>query len=221
MFVAAGLYPNEKRFITYRPNLNDTNSLSNPTITDILVENDSSIWIGTKIGLNRFNPKTGSFIRYYEKDGLPDNAIKGMVLDDSGMLWVTTGNGVCRFDYRKGNYKNFTKADGMQGSEFYERSILKTKSGALFMGGTNGFNIVYPEKIVENKIIPDVVITDLNLFNKRVVPGAKESPLIQNISETKTLTRLSSSLIESNSFITLAGTTRAFLSSSDAPKTFF
>jgi len=69
-----------------------------------------------------------------------------------------------------------------------DRSIMKTKSGALFMGGTKGFNIVYPEKIVENKSIPDILITDLKILNKGVRPGAENSPLIKNITETKTLT---------------------------------
>ena len=180
--------PGEDSFITYQHDPNDANSLSYPTTTDILIENDSSVWIGTKNGLNQFYPKTGSFKRYYQKDGLPDNVIKGLIFDDSGMLWVTTSSGVSQFDYKQEKFKNFTKADGLQSNEFYERSILKIKSGALLMGGTKGFNIVYPKKIAENKNIPDVLITDLKIFNSRVEPGVKNSPLIQNITETKNLT---------------------------------
>jgi ligand-binding sensor domain-containing protein/signal transduction histidine kinase len=180
--------PEDDRFITYTYNPKDTNSVSHPNILDILVENDSCVWIGTQDGLNRFNPKTESFIRYYEKDGLPDNVIKGLVLDKSGVLWVATNLGLCRFDYRQEKYKNFTKADGLQSNEFNFRSTLRTKSGALLMGGIKGFNMIYPEKIAENKSIPNVLITDLKIFNKSVEPGAKNSPLIQAITETKILT---------------------------------
>ncbi|MCX6238181.1 MAG: triple tyrosine motif-containing protein, partial [Bacteroidia bacterium] len=179
--------PVDKRFVTYIPDRNDTNSLSYPTTSDIQIENDSCIWIGTHDGLNLFNPITGSFKRYYEKDGLPSNAIKGLVLDQSGVLWVTTNKGICRFDFKHGKFNNFTKDDGLQSNEFYERSVLKTNSGDLLMGGTNGFNIVSPEKIAENKSIPNVLITDLKIFNKSVEPGAENSPLVQNITETKTL----------------------------------
>jgi ligand-binding sensor domain-containing protein/signal transduction histidine kinase len=179
--------PDENRFITYIYDPNNVNSLSYPTTTDILVESDSCVWIGTRNGLNRFNPITGSFIRYYKKDGLPGNVIKGLIFDDSGVLWVTTGNGVCRFDYKRGKIKNFIREDGLQGNEFSERSILKTKRGTLLMGGTNGFNIIYPEKITENKNIPDVLITDLKIFNVSVEPGSKNSPLTKNITETKNL----------------------------------
>jgi signal transduction histidine kinase/ligand-binding sensor domain-containing protein len=179
--------PDENRFITYMSDPNIANSLSYPTTTDILVENDSCVWIGTRNGLNRFNPNTGSFIRYYTKDGLPGNVIKGLTFDESGVLWVTTGNGVCRLNRKKGEIKNFTKADGLQGNEFSERSILKTHRGALLMGGTSGFNIIYPEKITDNKNIPEVLITDLKILNVSADPGVNNSLLIKNIIETKNL----------------------------------
>jgi signal transduction histidine kinase len=75
----------------------------------------------------------------------------------------------------------------LQGNEFSERSVLKTRKGELLVGGIKGFNIVYPEKISENKTIPDVLITDLKIFNKSVKPGIKNSPLSKNITETKFL----------------------------------
>jgi signal transduction histidine kinase/ligand-binding sensor domain-containing protein len=180
--------PGENRFVTYMHNPNNANSLSYPTTTDILAENDSCVWIGTHFGLNRFNPNNGTFKRYFEKDGLPSDVIKGLVLDKSGILWVTTNKGACKFDYKQGVFTNFTKDDGLQSNEFSERSVLKTKSGALLMGGTKGFSIVYPEKISRNLNVPDILITDLQIFNKSMKPGTENSPLIKNITETKALT---------------------------------
>jgi len=175
------------QFRTYSYNQKNENSLSYPKVTEILVENDSCIWIGTPYGLNRFNPITGSFRRYYEEDGLPNNFIKGLILDKSGVLWVTTNKGVCKFDYKHSEYKSFIRSDGLQSNQFSERSILKTKNGDLLMGGTHGFNIVYPDKISENKIVPDIIITDFKIFNKSVKPGDKNSPLIKNITETRSI----------------------------------
>jgi signal transduction histidine kinase/ligand-binding sensor domain-containing protein len=180
--------PSQNKFTTFEYDRNNKNSLSYPRVTDILAENDTCIWIGTPDGLNRFNPVTLSFVRYYKNDGLPDSFIKGLVLDNSGVLWVTTNGGVCRFDYRHSEFKNFVRADGLQSNEFSDRSVLKMKNGALLMGGTKGFNIIYPEKIRENKAIPEVVITDFKLFNKSVKPADIGSPLSQNITETKSLT---------------------------------
>jgi ligand-binding sensor domain-containing protein/signal transduction histidine kinase len=182
------LSPDDSQFKTYNYDPNNKNSLSYSRVTDICLENDTCIWIGTPNGLNRFNPVTESFTRYYEKDGLPNSFIKGIVLDKSGKLWVTTNGGLCRFDYMKPEYKNFTKADGLQSNEFTERSVLKTKNGTLLMGGTKGFNLIYPEKITENKIIPEIQITDFKVFNKSVKPGTKDSLLDKNITETTSLT---------------------------------
>jgi signal transduction histidine kinase/ligand-binding sensor domain-containing protein len=180
--------PVKGHFITYNFERGNDNSLSFPRVTDILVENDTCVWVGTPDGLNRFNPVDGSFVRYYERNGLPNNFIKGLILDKSGTLWVSTNGGACRFGNKQNRTKNFTKADGLQSNEFTERSILKSGNGSLFMGGTKGFNIFYPWKIVENKAVPEVLITDLKIFNKIVRPGINNSPLKQNISETRSLT---------------------------------
>jgi signal transduction histidine kinase len=179
--------PDENHFVTYSNDPRNVNSLSYPRVTDFLIESDSCIWIGTPDGLNRFNPITGTFIRYYEKDGLPDSFIEGLISDNLGILWVTTNNGVCRFDVKSGKFKIFTRADGFQSNAFSERSILKTHGGEILMGGTKGFNIIYPDKLSENKAIPDVLITDLKIFNKSVKPGYG-SPLSKNISELKSMT---------------------------------
>ena len=180
-------YPADNHFETYRSDNNNKNCLSYSRVIDILPENDSCIWIGTQKGLNKFNPEKGSFVNYYEKDGLPKDFIKGLVLDKSGALWITTNQGVCRFDYKQGKFKTFTKSDGLQSNEFYDKSVLKTKNGDLLMGGNNGFNIVYPEKLVENKRIPEVIITDLKIFNKSVKPLTEGSPLEKSITETEKL----------------------------------
>jgi signal transduction histidine kinase/ligand-binding sensor domain-containing protein/CheY-like chemotaxis protein len=180
--------PGENRFISYTNIPADTNSLSYNRVYDILIGNDTCIWIATQNGLNRFNPVNKNFKRYYKEDGLPDNTIKGLTSDKSGMLWVTTNSGICRFDYRNNKFKNFTKLDGLQSNEFTEKSILTTNSGAILAGGINGFNLISPEKISENKNIPEVVITDFHIFNEQVKPDIKGSPLKKQISETKKIT---------------------------------
>ncbi len=179
--------PDENHFITYTTDPQNANSLSYPRVTDFLIESDTCIWIGTPDGLNRFNPITNKFIRYYKKNGLPDNFIEGLTSDKQGILWITTNNGVCRFDSKNMTFRNYTRADGFQSNEFSERSILKTREGDILMGGTKGFNILHPDKISENKNIPDILITDLKIFNKSVKPK-KNSPLSKNITELKSLT---------------------------------
>ena len=143
--------PAENKFISYDSNPNDSNSLSDNYIIDILIQNDTTVWVGCGYGLNKFNPVSKKFIRYFMKDGLPNNLINGITLDKSGALWISTGNGICRFDYSNNTFKNFSKSDGLQSNEFTDRSILTLKSGQIMAGGINGFNIITPSKLPENK----------------------------------------------------------------------
>ena len=180
--------PKENKFTIYMPVTKNPYSLSSRTIYDLLYANDTCIWIATQDGLDRFNPETGKFFRYYQKDGLPDNVIKGLVFDQSGNLWVTTDNGICRFDYKHHQYDIYTQDDGLQSNEFEYKSAMLSDRGGLFLGGVNGFNIIYPKQITENPNVPKVNITGLSIFNKPVKPDTPGSPLKKVISETREIT---------------------------------
>src|SRR5690606_36364897 len=116
----------------------------------LLAPDEHTLWIGTRYGLNRFDRRTNTFKRYFRKDGLPSNNIAGLALDGQGSLWVTTNQGICRFDLASETCTNYTKADGLQGSEFNRMAYLVTRDGAIFFGGVNGFNVIYPERLRKN-----------------------------------------------------------------------
>jgi ligand-binding sensor domain-containing protein/signal transduction histidine kinase len=180
--------PETKRFTIYVNQPDNPKSLSNNVIHDILVENDTTIWISTMDGLNCFNPKSKTFTRYYEKDGLPDNLVIACIFDESGQLWISTNKGLGRFDPCTKRCKIYTKADGLQSNEFNFRSVMRTTDGRLFFGSRKGFNIIYPQNLIENKNVPRILITDFSIFNKPVKVGSPDSPLSKHISETEQLT---------------------------------
>lgn len=165
----------------------DSKTLSNQHVYDILVENDTSVWVATLSGLNQINPKTGVNVKYTTKDGLPSNNIRGILKDDFGDLWFATSDGVCRFNKDGKKYTIFTKEDGLKGSEFRPRSLINDSEGRLYFGGVNGFIIIHPDKIAKNERIPVIQFTGFEIFNEQVLPGATGSPLQQIISETKEL----------------------------------
>ncbi len=51
------------------------------------------------------------------------------------------------------------------------------------MGGVNGFNAFHPDSIKYNNHIPNIVLTDFQIFNRTILPGT-DSPLKITISET-------------------------------------
>ena len=176
----------ENRFLSYTNIPSDIHSLSDSLVFDIFLKDDIA-WIATQNGLNRFDFKTEKFERFFMQDGLPDNRISGITSDGDGILWITTKSGISRFDYNKREFRNYSTYDGIQGNEFYPRSISTTSRGTILAGGTNGFNLITPERIPENKRIPEVIITGFQIFNREVIPAMKGSPLKKQISETNRL----------------------------------
>jgi methyl-accepting chemotaxis protein len=95
--------------------------------------------------------------------------------------------GIVRFDPATKKTKAYTVADGLQGSEFNFASYYRARDGGIFFGGSQGFNVLEPDRITQNAHVPPVAITGFQLFNKPVAIGGKGSPLEQSITTTNRL----------------------------------
>ena len=111
-----------------------------------------------------------------------------MLEDRAGHLWVSTNQGLARFDPARRTGKCFNRADGLQSNEFNINSALRARSGELYFGGINGFNVFSPTVLLSNPNMGPVVLTDVQVFNTSLRPGPPGSPLEQQISEANTLT---------------------------------
>ncbi len=158
------------QFVNYTNEGEDTLSISNNTVLSILEGYNHSIWIGTYGGgLNKMDITQDLFEVYTEENGLSNNAIYGLLREDSARIWVSTNFGLSRFNTVDTLFKNFTEDDGLQSNEFNNGAYHKGKSGKMYFGGINGLNAFYPSKIQQNKIPPNVVITDVLLFNESII----------------------------------------------------
>ncbi len=127
------------------------------------------LWIGTNGGgVNRFDKTTGTFIRFTQKDGLPNDVVYGVLSDNKNNIWMSTNKGLSRFNFQTKQFRNFELKDGLQGNEFNRYAFCKTRSGLLFFGGVNGFNYFNPEAIIDNNYDPLVQITSLSISNKKL-----------------------------------------------------
>ncbi|GGB87231.1 hybrid sensor histidine kinase/response regulator [Dyadobacter sediminis] len=181
---------NEKQntFTHYANNEDDENSISNNLVNCIYEDKKGNLWIGTSNGLNLFNPKTGNFRSYRQKDGLPNNVIQGITEDSRGTLWISTNYGISNFNPGTRTFRNFDNSDGLQGTSFNRMSVYKNQEGYIFFGGQNGFNFFHPDSIAYNNYIPPVYITDFQIFNKSVTLHDAESPLKKHITATQEIT---------------------------------
>lgn len=163
------------------------NSISNNSITYINEDSRGNLWIGTYSGLNQFDPQSGSFTNYTVKDGLAGEVALGILEDNEHNLWVSTNKGLSKFNPTTKKFKSYSTADGIQSDEFKPHSAFKSRTGALYFGGINGFNEFIPESILERPLTAPVYITNFQIFNQPVPIAAANhsSPLKKDITETK------------------------------------
>ncbi|RFT14798.1 MAG: DNA-binding response regulator, AraC family [Candidatus Saccharicenans subterraneus] len=147
------------------------NSLSSNSIISVFIDSQGLVWAGTNGGgLNRLDPATLTFTRYNEAHGLPSSVIYSILEDDDGFLWLSTNRGLSRFDPRTKHFRNFDVHDGLQGYEFNGNSHLRSRSGHIYFGGINGFNVFNPREIKESDYRPPVRLTRLLIQNRPVRP---------------------------------------------------
>ncbi len=178
--------PRTKKFTRY--NKSEHNLGSDAAMT-IFGDSRGDIWVGTLGGgLNFFDKRLQKFVVFKVEQGAPNNTISYINEDAAGYLWLSTENGISRFDPKTSTFSNYGVYNGLQSTEFLTGAGFKASSGELFFGGSNGFNIIDPNHLPENRNLPPVLITDFQLFNEPVLIGKKDSPLAQHISQTKELT---------------------------------
>jgi ligand-binding sensor domain-containing protein/signal transduction histidine kinase len=162
------------RFIRYTHN---NSGITDNKVLVIYEDKSGNLWLGTTLGLNKLirgNNKKGfhTFIHFTKEDGLTSNTIHGILEDDHGNLWISADYGISRFNPNTKTFKNFDLSDGLLDNEFSVNSCFKNgKNGEMYFGGINGFNIFHPDSLKDNLILPNVVITDLKIFNKSVPIG--------------------------------------------------
>ena len=78
----------------------DPTSVSNDTISDLLIDRKGILWIGTGDGLNRFYPATQTFTVYRDETSTNSGTqMESMAEDQDGNFWFgSLGSGLLKFD---------------------------------------------------------------------------------------------------------------------------
>ncbi|WP_205509015.1 hybrid sensor histidine kinase/response regulator transcription factor [Longitalea arenae] len=186
------------KFTYYTHDPKNPRSLSNNSVTALLRDSRGNIWAATRNGLNLFDRTANAFRHFTQADGLAENNILTLLEDNAHTLWLGTTNGLSRAWMQKDaagvlqiQFRNYDERDGLQGREFNENAALKTKRGEVIFGGANGFNLINPESIAHNTVVPEVVLTDLRVFDKSPQPGELFNDrvlLATNVSAVKEIT---------------------------------
>ena len=152
-------------------------SLSCPGINHVFEDSRGLVWIGTRDGLNLYDPRTGKVTIVSPSNDI-EHFIAAIAEDDNHNMWITTSNGAMNITVNadEGHGYTFTArtydhSDGLQANGFNQRSILRLASGEMVMGGIHGINMVNPSSICYNRTPPRVMFTGLYLFDEEVVIG--------------------------------------------------
>ncbi|NUN70927.1 MAG: hypothetical protein HUU02_14600, partial [Bacteroidetes bacterium] len=156
----------------YRYREFDTTAISHNHVLCIVEDPNEParyLWIGTDGGgLNRFDRTEERFTSFTERDGFPNNTVYGILTDSRKRFWISTNKGIVRFDPATADMHSYDVYDGLQSNEFNRKEFHRTVDGRMYFGGVNGYNAFRPEAIALNTAVPEVVFTDLRLFNRSI-----------------------------------------------------
>jgi ligand-binding sensor domain-containing protein len=98
------------------PGLNSTGNISS-----IVVDNNGNKWIGTSIGLVKFDGDTWT-IYNMSNSGLPNDNVYSIAIDKNGNIWFCGPAGLSKFDGTKCTTYKYVKDDGYD--DYYDNDEL-------------------------------------------------------------------------------------------------
>lgn len=138
--------PDKEKFVTnYRPVEGDETSLSHKYVTSITYDRKGDLWIGTFVGLNKYDSESDNFQRFLSgagKEGdLSNDEVHQVYSDSKGRLWVATADGLNLFDYNTQQFKVY-RNDPTDSKSLPHSSITcvyEDKDGVIWVGTKEGF----------------------------------------------------------------------------------
>ncbi|MCP4720292.1 MAG: histidine kinase [Desulfobacteraceae bacterium] len=133
--------PETKIFTRYQHQPGKPESISHNNVFTVFVDQDNSIWAGTKQGgLNRLNKKTGRFTRFFSDPDNPESPTPGcvnaIIEGDQGYIWIGTGKGgLTRLDKKSFQQRHFRHDPDSKKSlsSNYVYSLLDDQKGNLWI----------------------------------------------------------------------------------------
>lgn len=102
----------------------DDTGLSHNGIRALLQDSRGYIWIGTQMGLNRWD---GSRIKFFPYESLPSAYIFTLSEDIRGNIWIGTGNGIAFYNYEEDRIERPCLQDGSSIDEAIYSITCNTK----------------------------------------------------------------------------------------------
>jgi len=163
--------PNTKVFKNHLSEYNSKKSLSYNIVSSVLEDKRGRIWVSTLGGgINFFDREKEIFTSYTTADGLLNNVIYGIVEDEKGTLWMSSNRGISSFNPDTKVFSNYNVNDGIVSNEFSQNSFFKNDNGEIFFGSPEGLLIFNPDELIEQNILPKLVLTGVSVNYRKIIP---------------------------------------------------
>jgi ligand-binding sensor domain-containing protein/DNA-binding CsgD family transcriptional regulator len=141
-----------KKFIVYRNDPGEPDSLSDDRVTSICQDASGVMWIGTaRGGINKTLSDESKFLHFkhnpYNPQSIGHNDVRSLSLDSSGSLWVGTTQGLYRIDEERGSLTEFIHNPGNPNSlsQNSVQAVAEAPAGVIWLGteggGLNSFDL--------------------------------------------------------------------------------
>jgi signal transduction histidine kinase/DNA-binding response OmpR family regulator len=166
-------HPEREEIRSYFFDPDDSSSLSNDDVQRIFIDGKNRVWIATNGGgVNLFNARDNSFIRYNSQtSGLDNDYVSNIMASRSGYLVITTTQGFSLLDADKGQVYNYSVKNGFPLNSLYNGGMCLTRSGEIVMAGMNGMVSFYEENLPVADLPARLYLVKLWVNNRLIRPG--------------------------------------------------
>ncbi|PIB34688.1 hypothetical protein BFP72_04325 [Reichenbachiella sp. 5M10] len=123
-------------------------SITANLILDILLTRDGQVWIATEVGVNRYDPVSDGFVRYYNQPDEPNSLLHNSVMDlaeSANQLYMATLGGLSILDEETGvfrNYRNNPSDNFSLNNDFLNCLLIDTEDNVWVGTERGGVNII-------------------------------------------------------------------------------
>ncbi len=157
-------------------NRRGTQEFSGKTIQSVCHDAHGRLWVGTNQGISIWDVQNDSIHYLTRRNGLCDNAVKGIYKDAGGRMWVLTGNGLSVVDVRQGedarfSINNYYSSDGLISCKFERYAFMEQDNGNILLGTILGYSTVRRDSLTAmNDASNALVLTGLHIGNTEIQP---------------------------------------------------
>ncbi len=114
------------------------NGLPQNTVQALAQTADGYLWLGTEVGLVRFDGTGFVLFDEHSKPALPGSDVQCLLAAKDGSLWVGTSSGLARL--KDGAVMAFTTANGLSGNSI--QSVFEGITGEVSVLTENGMDAI-------------------------------------------------------------------------------